>query len=350
MKNRKMPIFLMLLIMLFIFSGCGKSEAVKNVESLISEIGEVTLENEESIRTADDAYKALTDEEKEQVKNRTELQDKKNELVSLKQKDTEEKLKQAEEEGKKKLEPFLGTWVSVYDTIVRQAIDQRHGFVSWDYLKKVGITPNQTSYKATDETHINIENYEYELVDMDGIQLLVSKGEYYNDTNVYVREEDFDKLMDKMFVHVILDSDNITDYFGGIEQIGEFDNTDVFGDERSTEPADAFMITSKAYQDKGLIMLSAKDVAYEVYFDGYNEPVTYSEPYIISTGNGNPTINHYGKAKGDIWYVKKEYVEKIEDDNVEYDVRNITLKDGFKFGFYVPTPYKLNFSVADLKY
>lgn len=238
--------------------------------------------------------------------------------------------------------------ISVYDTIVNQAIDQRHDFVSWDFIKNVGITPNQTSYRATDETHINIDNLEYELIDLDGIKVLTSTDEY--EKNVYVKNEDFDKLIDKMFVRVTLDSDNINDYFGGIERVGEFENTDVFGDERGAEPADAYMITSKAYQDKGLIMLSAKDVAYEVYYDGYDEPVTLDKPYEITPAIGNLTIDHYGKAKGEIWYVKKEYVEKIEDDEIEYDVRDITLTDRFSFGFYVPTLFKLNFSVADLKY
>lgn len=350
MKNRKMPVFLMLLILCFILSGCGKSKAVKSVESLISEVGDVTLDSEESIQAAEDAYNALSDEEKEQVENSAELESKKKELASLKEKDLEEKAKQLEEERKQKLEPFEGKWVSVYYNIVHQALDQRHDFDSWDYKEKVPITRNSTWFTVKDETHIIIDNYVYELTDVDGIKTLISSGENYNYINIYVREEDFDDFMNIMFVHVTLDSDNINDYFGGIERVGEFENTDVFGDERSTEPADAYMITSKAYQDKGLIMLSAKDVAYEVYFDGYNEPVTYTEPYMISTGIGNPIINHYGKAKGEVWYVKKEYVEKIEDNDVEYDVRDITLTDGFSFGFYVPTLFKLNFSVADLKY
>ena len=49
--------------------GCGKSEAVKNVESLIEGIGEVTVDSGTSIEEAENAYNALTDEEKKQVEN-----------------------------------------------------------------------------------------------------------------------------------------------------------------------------------------------------------------------------------------------------------------------------------------
>lgn len=48
---------------------CGKSEAVKNVETLIDTIGEVTLDSEATIAAAEEAYAALTAEEKEKVEN-----------------------------------------------------------------------------------------------------------------------------------------------------------------------------------------------------------------------------------------------------------------------------------------
>lgn len=46
---------------------CGKSDAVKNVETLIKAIGEVSTESGEAITAAEAAYNALTDKEKEQV-------------------------------------------------------------------------------------------------------------------------------------------------------------------------------------------------------------------------------------------------------------------------------------------
>ena len=49
--------------------GCGKSEAVKNVEQMINEIGTVSFDSEEKIIASEEAYNLLTPEEKNQVKN-----------------------------------------------------------------------------------------------------------------------------------------------------------------------------------------------------------------------------------------------------------------------------------------
>ncbi len=62
---------------------CGKSEAVKNAESLIAAIGEVTLDSESAIVAAEEAYATLTAEEKEQVENYSVLIDAKAEIVEI---------------------------------------------------------------------------------------------------------------------------------------------------------------------------------------------------------------------------------------------------------------------------
>lgn len=71
--------------------GCGKSEAVKNVESLIDGIGEVTVDSRNSIEEAEKAYNALSDEEKNKVANADLLTTKKEELtVCIEQAEEEE--------------------------------------------------------------------------------------------------------------------------------------------------------------------------------------------------------------------------------------------------------------------
>lgn len=57
------------IILCLCLSACGKSEAVKNVETLISSIGEVTIDSKDSISVATSAYDALTTEEQEKVSN-----------------------------------------------------------------------------------------------------------------------------------------------------------------------------------------------------------------------------------------------------------------------------------------
>ena len=49
--------------------GCGKSESVRNVENLINGIGEVSIESGEVIKQAEEAYEALSEEDKNKVEN-----------------------------------------------------------------------------------------------------------------------------------------------------------------------------------------------------------------------------------------------------------------------------------------
>lgn len=67
-------IILALVICLFLCS-CGKSKEVQNVETLIGNIGEVSIENAESIHIAEDAFNALSDKDKEKVENYSVLQE-----------------------------------------------------------------------------------------------------------------------------------------------------------------------------------------------------------------------------------------------------------------------------------
>ena len=68
MFKRICCVFLCVLISISICA-CGKSENVKNLESLISSIGEVTLESEDLIISAEELYNNLSAEEKETVEN-----------------------------------------------------------------------------------------------------------------------------------------------------------------------------------------------------------------------------------------------------------------------------------------
>ena len=60
---------LLCLVMAFSLTGCGKSEYVKNAESLIDAIGEVTADSEEAVLAAEKAYDALTAEDQAKVDN-----------------------------------------------------------------------------------------------------------------------------------------------------------------------------------------------------------------------------------------------------------------------------------------
>ena len=59
--------FVLAIIMLLSFAGCGKSEAVIAYEELVNAIGEISIASEKALSEAEKAYKVLTEEEKEKV-------------------------------------------------------------------------------------------------------------------------------------------------------------------------------------------------------------------------------------------------------------------------------------------
>lgn len=65
---------LCVLLILCVFTGCGKSEAVKATEKLIGDIGKISLESEEPLSLAREAFDALTEEEQAKVKNLSKLE------------------------------------------------------------------------------------------------------------------------------------------------------------------------------------------------------------------------------------------------------------------------------------
>lgn len=82
---KKILSLLLAVILVFSMTGCGKSEDARIVEDLISAIGTVELENEKPITDAENAYKSLTDEQKEEVENYQVLTDARKDFDKLKE-------------------------------------------------------------------------------------------------------------------------------------------------------------------------------------------------------------------------------------------------------------------------
>lgn len=66
---KKIIALILAIVMCFTLCACGKSEAVVKVEELITAIGEVSLESKGAIESAQEAFNALTEEEKAEVEN-----------------------------------------------------------------------------------------------------------------------------------------------------------------------------------------------------------------------------------------------------------------------------------------
>ena len=333
-------LLLSLILMCGLLCSCGKSDAVKNVELLIDEIGEVTVDSEEDIHKAEEAYNALSEEEKKQVENADNLKSKRKELHECLVKAEEEEQQKQREEKEKNLKPFIGTWRPIYATTLSLLSDEI--FSSDVYTGNLTIEKVEDTVTPIDETTIRIDRAglgTMKLVEDQGIMKLVSSKA------VFVRKEEYEEAMDKMFVEVTLDDQNISDYIGGPVKVGTF--FDEWGAETDT---DAYILSSPAY-DKGLIMLAFKDVKYEILYKGYSDSITYYEPYPMLSGFGDPTLDGFGRAEGKIWFVRKEYVSDISDGIVKGRSRRITFTDGFIAEYYSPIwNHNVDFSVTDLEY
>lgn len=69
---KKGIILILTVVLMLSLCACGKSDNAKVCEGLIDKIGEVTLDSETAIKIAEEAYDALSDEEKGQIKKSAE--------------------------------------------------------------------------------------------------------------------------------------------------------------------------------------------------------------------------------------------------------------------------------------
>ena len=70
---KKTNIVFIVVIMIVILTACGKSQAVQDVETAISNIGEVSLDSEQIITDAEKQYNALSEKDAEKVENYSQL-------------------------------------------------------------------------------------------------------------------------------------------------------------------------------------------------------------------------------------------------------------------------------------
>ncbi len=80
-----LSVIAVLTLVLLVFCSCGRSEEVKACEDKIKEIGEVSVESEELILAAEEAFMVLSGEDKSKVRNKGELEDARAEYDRLKE-------------------------------------------------------------------------------------------------------------------------------------------------------------------------------------------------------------------------------------------------------------------------
>ncbi len=247
---------------------CSKSEAVRNVEDMINAIGEVTLESKADIDAAEKAYNSLPEEEKGSVGNLQTLHEAKRQYDYLQQE-----------------QALLGRWLVLspffWDTMELEF--RENGVCTY-----LNIDTNELEYQITAD---GIWSYLFDLSwdTIAGISVLKDESGY-----VYVREGEYDQLLEQVYEVVDLATDDISAY---VDFLHLDYAVDAFGDK---VPADHYLIVSKVYE-QGLVFLSGENVVVEL--DG-------------GIWEGCPILGEtcytprFGRIKGKLVFVKAEYVDE----------------------------------------
>ena len=331
---KKLTALLLALVMTLSLCACGESAELKSVREQIAAIGEVGLDSEAAIAAAEEAYRALSEEDKAKVDNYTEL---------LAARETYDAAVQAAREASAAAEraaaqkALAGKWVDVYSKVQlymssSPLILNEDGSVVTDTLTyEWSLSDDGRSislgYGGTALLLLNI-------VDEDGITALVNTFPN-SSSNVYVREEDFQTFFDRRFVAVELSPENVGEYFGEFVRVGDW--LDEFGDPIKDYGAYAFR--SAAYE-RGLVYMGcSQDLAVEWTSKtrwGEDQSCLVSDPFTPQYLSEPVSFVSFGRVKGTLYYAKAEYVAEngLEPwEGQPYPFRVIRFTDGTCFGF-----------------
>ena len=334
-EDEGMKRFLALLLalsMAFALCGCGESAELKSVKEQIAAIGEVDLDSEAAIVAAEEAYQALSEEDKAKVDNYAEL--------TAAREVYEEAKKTAEmEEARKAL---VGEWVEVYSAFLPYAATSNvvlteDGNADFDGL---GVSWRMSEdMRSVEFSFGDTVITSFEIADYDGIMALVGNQTDFT-SSVYVRREDYQSFVDQRFVAVEINSDNIGEYIGEYVKVG--DELDDFGDVMG----EACMFRSKAIE-QGLVYVGrSDDFVFEIEAEsgqigdmiyGAGEFPVY-DPFSVSPRMFF-SVSSFGRAKGTLYFVR---AENVAENGVEMinglTQRVVRLTDGTAFldssGFY----------------
>ncbi len=176
--KKKIVLSLILVLIVVFMSSCSKTEATKNVETLIENIGELSADSKKAINEALKAYDALSDEEKEKVNNYSELESKKALLDEAD--DFNKKVKKV---VKNKDNKFTDTESSITDILK----ESRELLAEYETL-----SADIKALVSVEELHTLIEKFEQYIVNAEDAAKAyvkafneVFKGKKYTVTDIY---------------------------------------------------------------------------------------------------------------------------------------------------------------------
>lgn len=323
---KKIVALLLAVVMCFSLCGCGKSEAVKNVESMIDVIGEVMLDSEAVIVAAEESYNALSEEEQSNVENYAVLTSAREQLDIAKHEALESS--------------FAGEWVFELKGEVAVALNADNTLTIDGF--------NGTWELNEEETALIMEaagmKFELNIIEEDSIQKLSGLA---IGAECLVAQEDYQEAFDKKFVAVELNGENVKDYLGNPVHAGYL--LDNWGEEDKSTPI--YLLTSKVYES-GLVYVACTDnFAVEIIFNNsYQGDVAESisgNPFTAIWAYASPDGYYYpvsigDRAAGTLYYVREEYVAKNYADENNWANVQLTSGSTYSTGWLDNTSFSYN--------
>lgn len=245
---KKVICMLVLVIVLALtFSGCGKSEEVKNVEAMIEGIGTVTADSREAIDAALSAYAGLSAEDAEKVENYAVLEAAD---AACADRELEEKL--------------VGDWCYNMElTNIPKMTNIAEEYTSVDISLKEDMTAKFETkdgnwYVENQKLHINYENVTKTYTVNDEVNSM--KSEQGGKTLIPASE--LRANLDERFVIVELTNDNYADY---IELASNRPDMDEF--------TDTYAVLNNKMYEQGLYYYQSHDLSIVVDIPAYTKTV-----------------------------------------------------------------------------
>lgn len=277
---------------------CGKSEAVKNVESMIDALGEVTSGSADAIEAIENAYNALAAEEQAKVSNYAAFVTARDHYYA---------------------QILPGSWCYSHVDLYTVVYDNPCG----DILLNPDMTwsidacgSNSGTWQVSNgEVILHEDTNDYEFLRLNVCKSDGIVGLGYSDEIEYVPEELFYDYLSEYFLVLDLSEIDPNEYFDFIAY--EDEGTDEWGDPTGNGSTYA-LLHNKLYDEGWLYLSTLGDFAIEVLIPEYNSTTTYSDGYTDCTSHeaGSVTITWSSPFTGGLVCLK----EHNSDSETETDL------------------------------
>lgn len=284
-------------------SGCGKSEQVKQIESMIDTIGEVTLEDRALLQEIEQLGSTIPENELSKVKNANVYYTARDALYEL--------LK----------EPYLGDWI-LFGRLSNDDSDN-----SFDGTQKITLTSSEVQYGEGFQWAIDPDRDDMfcmwnESADF-GIEgkVVEVKGAHVIPvwSGILVKAEDYDTFLSQIVKIVELTPENVADYLDFKKVNTEY--YDAFGekDKNETRKTSSWII-SKLYEE-GWLYFRGEDFKIELLKkDGWgskSREIIEWGPFGQFWMDDRGKVE-FGRAEGTLYFISADLMEVNYDEAEKY--------------------------------